>query len=116
AGAEVAAASTRLAELEATLAEVLDRARRLERDHLRAADACADELVQARGGVRSGPGRTPVLGAAAGALTRSSRTAGTLAGLLLPAGRPAAVPDRGPAGGAAALAAALRSSGGTTDR
>jgi hypothetical protein len=116
AGADLAAASARLTELEAELAEVLDRARRLERDHLRAADACADELVRARGSEPARPERNPVLGTVAGMLGRSSRTADTLAGLLLPAGRPAAVPERGPAGGAAALAGALRPSGGNTGR
>jgi hypothetical protein len=102
--ADLAAATNRLADLESELAEVLAAARGLERDHLRAADAFADELGEARGGVllRAAPAVRPFTRTAGQLLDRASRTAGTLAGLLLPRGTGTAPPQA-----AGALAAVI---------
>lgn len=103
--ADLAAATNRLADLESELAEVLAAARGLERDHLRAVDAFADELGQTRGGVlllHAAPAVRPFTRTAGQVLDRGSRTASTLAGLLLPAGTGAAPPRA-----AGALAAAI---------
>jgi chromosome segregation ATPase len=104
--ADLAAATNRLADLESELAEVLAAARGLERDHLRAADAFADELErEARPTVvllRAAPAVRPFTRTAGQVLDRASRTAGTLAGLLLPPGTGTAPPRA-----AGALAAAI---------
>src|SRR5439155_12580051 len=104
--ADLAAATNRLADLESELAEVLAAARGLERDHLRAADAFADELGEARGGVRlrAAPAVQPLARTAGQVLDRASRTASTLSGLLLPAGTGTTT---APPGAAGALVAAI---------
>jgi hypothetical protein len=105
---EVALASTLVSDLESALDEVLAKARRLERDHLRAADAVANELASGTP-TESEPA---VARPAIDALARAASTANTLAGLLVPAGHAAAAPPRA----AGALAAAIAASGGTTRR
>jgi hypothetical protein len=99
--ADVASASALVADLESALDDVLTSARMLERDHLRAADAVADELA---GGPASEPVVPPPAGrVAVDALHRAASVSGALAALLAPAGRPSTAPP--PAG--AALAAAI---------
>lgn len=99
---EVSGAANRVAELEAALAEVLDEARTLEREHLRAADEAADALT---------PGTAPAAPASgvlalADVLGTASRTSATLAGLIAPGA--AATP---PSGAGSAVAAALARGG-----
>ncbi len=77
---EAASATSRVADLEAELAEVVDRARALEREHHRAADEVADEL-SADTAPRA---ERPVIRALAGVLGNASRTSAALAGLLAP--------------------------------
>lgn len=105
AAAEVASVSSLVTELESAVEEVLAKARRLEREHERVADAVADELLA---DTPMPTGRGPRLAPLARrTLSRGSRTASALAGLLAPAGSGPTVPP--PAAGA--LAAAIASSG-----
>lgn len=109
AGADIdlASASTLVADLESALDDVLARARTLERDHLRAADAVADELA---GGEIPAPATESTVGrVVAEALRTTSRTSTALAGLLLPAGAAASAASV-PTGAAGAFAAALAAS------
>lgn len=79
---ELSGARGRVADLESALAEVLDRARALERDHRRAADAAADEL--AVGTPEQAAPASRAVRAVAGVLATASATSATLAGLLAP--------------------------------
>jgi len=75
---EVSGATSRVAELAAELADVVDQARTLEREHLRAADDAAAELA-----VDPTPrAERPAIRALAGVLGRASQTSAALAGLL----------------------------------
>jgi len=103
--ADLASVSTVIADLESELDDVIAKARTLERDHLRAAEAVADELA---GGEIPGPATGSALGrTVTEALGMASATSSALAGLLLPAGSGATVPS----GAAGALAAALSANG-----
>jgi chromosome segregation ATPase len=118
ASTELAVATARVSELDSALADLLESARQLERDHLRAAEAFAAELAELRGTESDRPDRpaaadAPFARLVGETLGRASRTSGTLAGLLLPAAVPAASPA---AGAPAALAAAIARSGGTSRR
>lgn len=105
---ELTASSTRIADLSSALDEVLARARTLERDHRRAADAVADELAQARGGDVPQPAAPaqPVLRALGDLLGRASQTSTALADLVIPP-RSGADSAAVPAGGAAAALAGV---------
>jgi hypothetical protein len=103
--AAVASVTTLITDLETELDKVLDKARRLSREHQRAADAIADELGLLRGEQVDRPVGPQVGRIAATALERTARTAGALAGMLLPSGAIAV-----PGGGSGALAAAITSS------
>lgn len=102
ASTEVTAATSAVADLERELAEVVERARSLEREHLRAANAVADELAAPPGETPAPPSDEPVLRALSGVLGRASRTSRSLATLLAP-GAGATPPN----GAAAAFAGAL---------
>ena len=83
---ELSGATSRVADLEARLTEVLDEARALEREHRRAADEVADELAAA-GAAAPHPGaERPAIRALAGVLGQASRTSAALGGLLRPVG------------------------------
>ncbi len=104
--ADVASVTTLITDLESELDKVLDKARRLARDHQRAAGAVADELAELRGEQVDRPAAGSEIGRfAATALDRTARTASALAGMLLPSGAVAV-----PRGGSGALAAAIASS------
>lgn len=105
ASVEVAGANKAIADLEAALAEIIEKARVLERDHQRAADAVADELQAPQGNEPPAPrADEPVLRALSGVLGRASRTSSGLAGLLA---SPGGAPTASPSGAAAAFAGAL---------
>ncbi|OLF15693.1 PspA/IM30 family protein [Actinophytocola xanthii] len=114
AGASMAlsGARDRVAELESALSEVLAEARELEREHLRASAAVADELAALRGEEPSTrPAASPAVRALAGVLGTASATSATLAGALTgPGRREASVPE----GAHSAFAAALSSGRQTT--
>jgi uncharacterized protein YukE len=105
---ELSGATGRVADLEARLDAVLDDARKLERDHLRAADEVADDLAALGGAAPEPRAERPAIRALAGVLTEASRTSGALGGLLRPPGTGAA---EVPAGAGAALAGALSGGG-----
>ncbi len=111
---ELSGATSRVEDLESRLAAVLDEARALEREHLRAADELADELAAA-GSAAPAPraGGQPSIRALAGVLNGASRTAAALGGLLrVPGPAPDAVPLGAPGAFADAMAAGgLRPSG-----
>jgi len=109
ASTEVTAATSAVADLEGKLAEVVEKARRLAREHLHAANAVADELAAPQGAAPAPRSSEPVPRALSGVLGRASRTSSSLATLLAP-GTPAAPP----AGAAAAFAGALSGRPATT--
>lgn len=109
ASADLTAVTTLVADLKSALDDVLAQARTLERDHLRAADAVADEFARLRGeDVPRRPGSERFLITVGDTLSRSSHTSTALAALL--ASRTAAA-EPPPTGAAATLAEALRSGG-----
>jgi chromosome segregation ATPase len=99
--ADLASVSTLVASIESELDGVLTKARELEEEHLRAADAVAAELSGAE--IPQPATESTVARTVVEALRVASSTSGTLAGLLLPAATTGSVPT----GAAAALAAAM---------
>jgi hypothetical protein len=100
---ELSGATSRVAELEERLAAVLEEARTLEREHLRAAEEIADEL----GAAESAPSareRSPAIRALAGVLGDASRTTAALGGLLR---TPGSSVEAVPVGGLSAVASAV---------
>lgn len=105
---ELTGANNRVADLEARLAEVLDEARALEREHRRAADDVADELAAAGSATPAPRAESPAVRALAGVLGQASRTTAALGALLRPVG---ATPEEFAGGGPGALADALPGGG-----
>lgn len=101
---ELSGARGRVADLERALADVLSRARALERDHLRAAEETAAALHA--GELPEPRPASPAIRALAGVLDTASATSATLAGALSAPGS-GSRPVDAPAGAGAAFAGAL---------
>lgn len=105
---EVTAASTRAADLQTQLDRVLQRARQLEGEHRRAADAVAEELAAVGRGETAAPARrpSPLTASLGGLLNRGSTTAAALSSAF-GSRDGSALTGSAPTGAAAAFAGAV---------